>query len=496
MDQIKTLSNQVQQAMSGNELYTTYYKIWRYYLESYIGGEEYRAAGHLVRYQLETEAEYTARLYQTPLDNHCNSVVSVYNSFLFREPPYREFGALENAPEVEEFLDDADYDGRSLNAFMKDVATWAAVFGHCWVMVTKANIGAATRAEEQAMGVRPYVSYLTPLVVMDWEHSRSQIGKYELMYFKYIEDINGQINTLKEWTLDTIKTTVVDTENDTIVDEYIEPNGLGKIPAVCVYNQKGVSRGIGISDIADIADLQKYIYNGTSEIMQSIQMDTHPSLVTTSDVNVGTGSGALIHVPDNIDPALKPYLLEYTGAGVDKILSAIKQKEEAIDKIANTGAVRATESRTMSGVAMETEFQLLNAKLAEKADNLELGEEQIWRLFAEYLGTEWTGMIDYPGSFNIRDTATEINQLRTAAETVGEDPRAKRKIVEHVMEWMGEDDWEQGEMEHPVTITGANRTQHIQEMIMEGYTDEQILGLHPEINQADIDTAKQALLDE
>jgi uncharacterized protein (DUF433 family) len=31
-------------------------------------------------------------------------------------------------------------------------------------------------------------------------------------------------------------------------------------------------------------------------------------------------------------------------------------------------------------------------------------------------------------------------------------------------------------------------------MIMEGYTDPQILAMHPEITQADIDAAKQQLL--
>jgi uncharacterized protein (DUF433 family) len=48
-------------------------------------------------------------------------------------------------------------------------------------------------------------------------------------------------------------------------------------------------------------------------------------------------------------------------------------------------------------------------------------------------------------------------------------------------------------MQHPVT-TAQNRTQHIQEMIMEGYTDQQILDKHSEISQADITTAKEALL--
>jgi hypothetical protein len=51
----------------------------------------------------------------------------------------------------------------------------------------------------------------------------------------------------------------------------------------------------------------------------------------------------------------------------------------------------------------------------------------------------------------------------------------------------------EAEIEHPVT-TPQDRSKHIQEMIMEGYTDQQMLDLHPEITQADIDSAKQELL--
>ena len=146
------------------------------------------------------------------------------------------------------------------------------------------------------------------------------------------------------------------------------------------------SRGIGISDITDIADAQRAIYNCNSEIEQSIRVDSHPSLVKTPETQAGVGAGSIIQMPENLDPGLKPFILEYNGASVESILSTIKHTTEAIDKMANTGAVRATESRSMSGVAMETEFQLLNARLAEKADNLELAEEQLWTLFAQYQG--------------------------------------------------------------------------------------------------------------
>jgi len=438
MNVIDTLSDELKRLLAGNQLYQDYYDQWQYLLESYVGGSEYRQAGHLTRYQLETDAEYAARLRTTPLENHCASVVSVYNSFLFREEPKRDFTNNGVSFELEMFLRDADMDGRSLNQFMKEVATWASVFGHCWIIVSKPNVGAQTLAEEQAAGVRPYVSYLTPMVVLDWNYRRQPNGKVTLDYIRYVEDVTGDLRTVKEWTLTQIKTTVVDTKKDLVSEETVEVNGLGKIPAVCVYNGRSIIRGFGVSDITDIADAQKFIYNATSEVEQSIRLDSHPSLVKTPETAAGIGAGSMIHMPENLDPGLKPYLLEFGGASVDSIYSAIKHTIEAIDKMANTGAVRATESRTMSGVAMETEFQLLNARLSEKADNLELAEEQMWELWFEYQGSQWMGIIEYPNSFNLRDKQGEINQLQTAKNTAT-DPIVVRKIDEHILEWMGEE---------------------------------------------------------
>lgn len=438
MNVIETLSKEVSNVISGNTTYSTYFDQWKYLLESYIGGLEYRQAKHLTRYQLETDAEYVARLKATPLENHCASVISVYNSFLFRESPKREFGNITPLPELEDFLKDADMDNRSLDAFMKDVATWSSVFGHCFILVTKPDIGALTRADEVAQGVRPYVNLLTPMVVLDWQWQRRPSGKYELVYFKYVEDVNGDIRVVKEWTPTEITTSTVNTKKDLIEDQLIEINGLGKIPVVIAYNGRSVVRGIGVSDINDIADAQRFIYNATNECEQSIRLDSHPSLVKTPETQAGIGAGSLIHMPENLDPGLKPYLLEFSGASVSSIYEAIKHTIDAIDKMANIGAVRATESRTMSGVAMETEFQLLNARLSEKADNLELAEEQMWRLWCEYMGTIWNGKIDYPGSFNIRDTGKEISQL-VQAKSAATDPRVLEIIDHEIIEFLGED---------------------------------------------------------
>lgn len=423
------------QVTSTNQVYNDNSKRWRFLLESYMGGEEYRQGAHLNRYQLETDNEYNTRLLTTPLDNHCRSVINVYNSFLFREEPDRNYGSLEYDPALEDYLEDADLEGRDLDSVMKEVSTWASVFGHCWVLMSKPNIGALTRADELAQGVRPYISLITPLTVYDWIYERAANGRYSLNYFKYVEDVNDQISTVVEWYNDRIVKTTTDRRAKKIINQTEEINELGKIPVVIAYNARSPVRAIGISDINDIADQQKAIYNELSEIEQSIRLDSHPSLVTPENVKIGSGAGAVLYMPETLDPGLKPYLLENSGADLTSIYSSIKNRIESIDKMANTGGVRATEARTMSGIAMETEFQLLNARLAEKADNLELAEEQLWKLWADYQGLEWDGSVEYPGSFNIRDTAGEIENL-VKAKSAATDPRVLAWIDHEVLEYL------------------------------------------------------------
>jgi hypothetical protein len=89
-------------------------------------------------------------------------------------------------------------------------------------------------------------------------------------------------------------------------------------------------------------------------------------------------------------------------------MDSITKKVEAINRIAHTGAVRTTRQQVSSGIALQTEFELLNARLSEKADNLQLAEEQLFRLYGDYQNKEFDGEINYPDSFNIRDYASDL----------------------------------------------------------------------------------------
>jgi hypothetical protein len=496
-----TLSQAYQQAVAANYLYNRNRDRWQFLLDSYQGGDSYRTGSYLQRYQLESDKDYELRLRNTPLDNQVKSLISLYISFLFRQEPEREFGSLANNFIVADMLEDADLDGRSMAAFMKDVAIWAGVFGHVWVCVAQPNVGAVTLADQQQQGARPYLGVYTPLVVTDWTWTQQPNGAYILTYIKLVEEINDTFSLIKEWTPDTITSTTINVTKKVATDIVIEPNELGRLPFVCVYAERSPVRGLGTSLVEDIADQQRMIYNELSEVYDSIRLDTHPSLVATADTNIGTGAGALIHMPENLDPALKPYVLQFQGAAISSIYDSINNRKKMIDSMGNVGSVRATSTSSMSGIAIETEFQLLNARLSSIADNLELGEELIWQEVAQYLNTTWDGVIDYPDNFALRNVDNELARLTTAIDKIT-DPVKRVLLEDAILESLDIEVAEQAvstssEGEHPslADSTPEQRQAHIQGMIMEGYADNEILALHPEISQADITAAKTALLD-
>ena len=396
------------QAIETHKDYSETLNNWEYYIRSYNGGYDYMIGQYLSRYNLELDNEFNQRLANTPCDNHCRNIIQIYSSFLFRVRPSRDFGSMEDEPSLESFLKDADLDGNNLNSVIKQAQNYSSIYGHCFMILDKPNIQTETKAEELNQDIRPYVSIVTPENVLDWNFKRQPNGKYELDYLKIREEVdreNGQY--LRMWYPDRIDTVYMpDREEPQLVDTV--PNMIGKIPAVILYNSKSHKRGIGQSDLTDIADLQKAIYNEYSEMEQLIRLTNHPSLVKTPSVNASAGAGAVIEMPDEMEPNLKPYLLQPSGASLTAIMDSINNKVESINRIAHTGAVRTTKTQVSSGVALQTEFELLNARLSEKADNLQLAEEQLFNLYAIFQNATFDGEINYPDSFNIRDYASDL----------------------------------------------------------------------------------------
>lgn len=388
---------------------------WKFLQDSYLGGADYARGEYLTRYTYESREEYFGRISQTPLDNHVKSIVSIFNSFIFAKPPKRDFGDLSDDPLLQEFLDDSDYDGRSWDSFMREVDVQATIFGHCWVVVDKPMVQLTTRADEISLGVRPYVSLYSPLAVVDWNYERAITGQYQLTHLKVCTTSTQEYDEyIMYWPdrTDIVRSGRHDSQTQLV---FTTTNSLGYIPAVCVYSTRSHIRGIGVSDIGDIADTQRAIYDELSEIEQLIRISNHPSLVSTQEVQAAAGAGARIIIPENQDSGLKPYLLQPTAQSLDGIRNSIRDKIDSINQMANVSSVRATQGRILSGLAMQTEYTLLNSHLTGKADALELAEEQLFDIIFEWMGyPEAEFEIDYPETFNTRDRLTDLTLLEKA----------------------------------------------------------------------------------
>tara|TARA_B100000965_G_scaffold366421_1_gene351608 strand:- start:3756 stop:5171 length:1416 start_codon:yes stop_codon:yes gene_type:complete len=398
-----------EQALTLHKDYQENVKNWEYYIRSYNGGYDYSIGQYLNRYNLELDNEFNQRLANTPCDNHCKNIIQIYSSFLFRVKASRDFGNMQDEASLESFLKDADLEGNSFTSVVKQAQNYASIYGHCMLILDKPSIQTNTKAEEINQEIRPYISIVTPENIFDWNFERQPNGKYILNYLKIREEVDKSGGSyMRLWypdRVDTIYVEEVGTE-PTLIDT--ATNQIGKIPAVILYNAKSHKRGIGQSDLVDISDMQKAIYNEYSEIEQLIRLTNHPSLVKTNGVNASAGAGAVIEMPDEMEPNLKPYLLQPSGQNLTSIMDSITKKVDAINRIAHTGAVRTTKTQVSSGIALQTEFELLNARLSEKADNLQLAEEQIFKLYSEFQNSSFDGEINYPDSFNIRDFASDL----------------------------------------------------------------------------------------
>jgi hypothetical protein len=413
---------------------------WEYYIRSYNGGYDYTLGQYLNRYNLELDNEFNQRLANTPCDNHCRNVIQIYSSFLFRVKPSRDFGSLAEEQSLDNFMRDADLEGNNFNSVIKQAQNYASIYGHCFMILDKPNIQTSTRAEELQQDIRPYVSIVTPENCLDWNFKRQPNGKYELDYLKIREEVDKDNGTyMRVWYPDRIDTVYMpDREEPVVIDT--ADNLIGKIPAVILYNAKSHKRGIGQSDLVDVADLQKAIYNEYSEIEQLIRLSNHPSLVKTNSVNASAGAGAIIEMPEEMEPNLKPYLLQPNGSNLNSIMESIENKVNSINRIAHIGAVRTTKTQVSSGIALQTEFELLNARLSEKADNLEIAEEQLFRLYAQFQNVEFDGEINYPDSFNIRDYASDLMFFQQAKSSGVESPTLMKEIDKEIARAVVDDD--------------------------------------------------------
>ncbi|MDO8426176.1 MAG: phage portal protein [Deltaproteobacteria bacterium] len=395
---------------STHPLYAEFIDEWRFYIRSYFGGKMYREGDYLLQHPFESSANYRRRKAISYYYNYCGPVVDIFVSHLFRKDAQRNFGSLAIDPLFNGFLKDADLDGNSFRHFMREAQRFASIYGRVSIIVDKPRALASTKAEAEEAGIRPYVTLVTPENLLDWSYARMPFsGRPALDSVK----IKESEDTCRVWTRDgwELWRSKRDSEASLIDSGW---HGLNEVPMVNLYNKQSGIRMAGISDIQDIADINKNIYYLCSDAKEIIENTAFPMLAIP--FSKGEGMEEREVGPRNIlqfdpaEPNSKPYWLEAPHSSLTEIREWVRHDITEIYRIAKMGGIKATEDsgRVRSGAALELEYQQLYSTLSEKADNIEQAEAQVLKLWAKWEGKNFDGVIDYPDDFSLKDIDRDL----------------------------------------------------------------------------------------
>ncbi|MDP2689919.1 MAG: DUF4055 domain-containing protein [Deltaproteobacteria bacterium] len=406
---------------------------WLFYVRAYFGGKRYREGNYLLQHPFESSTNYWRRKETSYYYNYCGPVVDIFVSHLFRKEAMRDFGCLTKDPLFDSFWWDADLEGNTFRHFIREAQRLASIYGRVSIIVDKPRANASTRAEAQALGVRPYLSLVTPENLLDWSFIRlPDSGRTVLDEVKIKEDRD----TWRVWTRESWELWQGDGGDVRLIDSGW--HGLGEIPLVNLYNKRSGMRMVGVSDIQDIADINRNIYYLCSDAKEIIENTAFPMLAMPysrggekDEREVGPHN---IIQFDPAEPNSRPYWLEAPHSSLTEIREWVRQDIAEIYRIAKLGGVKHAEDSltARSGAAIELEHQQLYSTLSEKADNLEQAEARIFDLWARWEGKAFDGLIDYPDDFSVKDMDRDLRNAIDAQSARVESATFRKELQKKI----------------------------------------------------------------
>lgn len=448
---------------STHSLYDRYYDEWKLCINSFYGGVEYRRAQYLRAYtgdfntpgetintfvvnddgsvvtktRARVEYGYTAdstergqdviadsfygeKLDNTPLYNYVKLIVNEYNAMLFRNPPQR------NYPDTDEywsFVEDVDGEGNSVNEFMAQVDQMSTVYGVCHVACYK-PIGSDI----------PRWRIHTPLDVTNWDYYYDLDGNLKLKSMVIKLEENDYHTVYRLITKDTFETIFVGADDGympPVEGNLIElgdgawmisqPNELGYIPVVTVYQNTKIYNGVGSTTIQDVAQIQRSIYADMAELYTAITYGSHPVTIvdeTTEQLNngeIGSEPGAMIRVQNSLSGE-QNYVFEFKAPPLDAIGEIRELVDNKVEKLMQIAMLRTADlvRYSRSGEQVEQYDDKLNGLIRKKATNLENAEYRLWQMWADWMNMVLPDdfSISYCRQYNKRALEHEIGELQ------------------------------------------------------------------------------------
>ena len=464
----KQMSLKDSQLKDTHELFDKYFEEWRFLNAAYEGIRALIAYGAMYQHERESDTNYTRRQKVSYGFGYSKSVVDIFNSYLFKKEFPKELPkALVNDEQWQAFQKDCNLDGSTFADFFIDEQRNASILGHVGLLVDKPATESENRADEKDQNIYPYVVAYKPMAILDWEYERdADSGRRVLSRLKVLDDDGYyRIWTRETWEIWRLQSaeggkdsrvnlkavtaigeqpTEAEVAGKGITANLVDSgdNPLGEIPWVWLFNQRSnIDKEVGISDIVDVARIDASIIRNLSQIEEVIDYAAFPMMRkpmpekgVAVDLKDETGVTAVLEF-DPEHPDSKPDWLEAkVGDPVNAILKLIAVKVGEVYRASNIGGMTATEisKAAKSGIALKTEFQLLNSKLVKKGKNVSNAKTKVVEFWLRWQD-EWDKykkdiQFNHLLSFEVEDLANDLENILTSTVMVVNSPGYKKEI--------------------------------------------------------------------
>jgi len=408
-------------------LYEENINLWELYRSAADGGPAFITSSNLFTHRLEDQEDYEERLKRADFLNFCDTIPSMYNSYIFKEGVERP-GNLD----LEEFRRNVDGKGTNISEFIKEAGYWASVYGvvHIFVNMPALINPPKNKAQQRENKQIPYASIVYPPQLKDWSLDRQGNFQWVLIESIYYNDSDPEYERIEETHYMLItkeKWTILDEDGEKVkFDDGTKsegPNEIGTIPIYTMYNKRGTDK-VGKSLLRDIVYVNRKIFNWCSCIDEQIERQTFSQLVVPdsgelaekeesgeSNVLKEIGTSSVWTFP--FDARHPPAFISPEVENINTIWKLVVDNIKEIFRLSGLQGGTSDLYTSRSGRQSQYSFIGVNSALAEKSASYQEAENQISKLALQHMGkqAEEFSEVKYPSTFDVQALADEIDSL-------------------------------------------------------------------------------------
>ncbi|NLH48580.1 MAG: hypothetical protein GX444_08245 [Myxococcales bacterium] len=397
---------------------------WQRWRAAYFGGEDY-VRQTLESHRLENNRDFTRRLARATLLNYLRPICDTYANYLFRSR-----WTLRLPARLEFLQTDADHRGTGLLDFFRAMTPLSAALGFVLIGVDEPAVTGDDEprnwAERQAMGMRPYLYYIDPLDLRDWETDadgyltmalvRERVSRRRFEGAE-IADRGGVLYRL--WT--PASCLLFDGKGQACGET---PNRAGLVPILPLkFRDAGeplTGEGLG----QDLEPIQAYILNLSSLLSEIFYRQTFSQLVAEGSAEEYAENGDIAHLGTASiflypEGRAAPRYISPDATQAQLLMEQIDRAIDEIYRLANLSRGSVREGRLQSGISKAFDFLDTNQALSDVARNAASAMLKTCRLAARWLGDESLAAecrLEPPLDFGVVDLDADVSRLRQLVE--------------------------------------------------------------------------------